>query len=305
MPIATRLSTALAGSLALFVASPALSATGGPGIAYSIQSGSTYSIYLVNPDGTGTVKLYTAPVKTNIVELDMRPGGNELAIIEGSAARNSLKIITYTDAGARTSVNAVPMDGCTATGIDYHPSGDGSLIVARYCGAAQDLEIRRFANGAFDSSPIVTLGTGVDNAMGQIRWLGDGSGFLLAYTNTTSGARIQRHELSNPSAPVTVWSMGSPSSLPSWFDVARCSGALDSSCSKFLYTDASWNLHRVHFDDFGGTDEGVLMAGADGHYSPDNSHILYRVSNKTSQQLKIDSNLLVAKGTFSGKDWRP
>ena len=156
-----------------------------------------------------------------------------------------------------------------------------------------------------ESSPIITLGTGADSAMGPIRWLGDGSGFLLAFDTTTGGVRIQRHELSNPSAPVTVWSMSNPSSLPSWFDVARCSGALDSSCAKFLYTDGAGNLHRVHFDDFGGTDEGVLMAGTDGHYSPDNGHILYRLSGKSSQQLKIDSITLLPKGTFAGKDWRP
>jgi hypothetical protein len=111
--------------------------------------------------------------------------------------------------------------------------------------------------------------------------------------------------LSNPSAPVTVWSMPNPSSLPSWFDVARCAGALDSSCAFLLYTDQAWNLHRVHFDDFGGTDEGVLTAGADGHYSPDNAHVLYRLSTRTSQQLMIDGQVLAAKGTFAGKDWRP
>src|SRR5205085_939719 len=182
---------------------------------------------------------------------------------------------------------------------------DGSMIVARYCGAAQNLEVRRFTNGAFESSPIITLGTGVDSAMGPIRWLGDGSGFLLAYDSSSGGVQIQRRDSSNPSAPVTVWSMANPSSLPNWFDVARCSGALDASCSKFLYTDQSGSLHRVHFDSFGGIDEGVLMAGADGHYSPDNSHILYRVSNTTSQQLKIDGTALVSKGTFAGKDWRP
>jgi hypothetical protein len=304
MKITRQLATVL-GFSALFFAAPALAATGGPAIAYSIQNGSTFSIYLTNPDGSGTVKLYTAPVKTNIAQIDMRPGGNQLAIIEGSAGRNLLKIIAYTDAGNPTSIATVDMSGCTATGIDYHPSGDGSMIVARYCGSAQNLEVRRFTNGAFESSPIVTLGTGVDSAMGPIRWLGDGSGFLLAYDTITGGVRIQRHELSNPNAPVTVWSMPNPSNLPNWFDVARCSGALDSTCAKFLYTDGSGNLHQVHFDDFGGTDEGVLMAGADGHYSPDNSQILYRVSNKTNQQLKIDSTTLVSKGTFAGKDWRP
>jgi hypothetical protein len=289
---------------AIAFADPALAATpGGPPIAYALQSGYTYSIFLTNPNGTGTVKLYTGPNKANIGQIDMRPGGNELAILEGSAARNSLKIITYSDAGSRTSVTTLPMGDCTATGIDYHPS-DGSLIVARYCGSAQNLEVTRFANGAFDA-PIITLGTGTNNAMGPIRWLGDGSGFLLAYISTSTNAQIRRHDMSNPNAPVTVWSMANPSSLPSWFDVARCAGTLDASCSMFLYTDGAWNLHRVHFDGFGGTDEGILLAGADGHYSPDNSQILYRVSNKTSQQLKIDSQVLVSKGTFAGKDWRP
>ena len=75
MQTVRQLSTVFLGSSALFVASPALAAPGGPAIAYSLQSGSTYSIYLTNSDGSGTVKLYTAPAKANIVQIDMRPGG--------------------------------------------------------------------------------------------------------------------------------------------------------------------------------------------------------------------------------------
>jgi hypothetical protein len=287
----------LAASGALALAGPAGAAvTGGPPIAYTVVNGTSSIVYLTNGVGSSPIKLYTGSSRTNIDQVDMRPGGHELAVQEGSAAQNVIKIITYNDSGVSTGVSTLPGDGCTPTGFDYHPSGDGSLIVARYCGSAQELEVRRFVNGAYEASPIVTLGTGATNAMGDVRWLADGAGFLLAYSNSTTGPRIQRHMLSNPTAPVTVWS--GAGDLPHWFDVAHCAG-----CTKLLYTDASWNLHEVTFDDFGGTDHGVIMAGADGHYSP-SGQILYRVSNKTSQQLKIDSQVLVSKGTFGGKDWR-
>src|SRR5690349_16396408 len=81
-----RTSIIASAAVALASASPAASAPGGPPIAYALTSGQTQSIYLANPDGSGTVKLYTTASKVNVSEIDIRPSGNQMAIIENSIA---------------------------------------------------------------------------------------------------------------------------------------------------------------------------------------------------------------------------
>ena len=56
---------------------------GGPEIAYVKAAGSSPELYLVNADGTSLTKLYTAPRKTNLSSPDLKPGGNEVAFMEG------------------------------------------------------------------------------------------------------------------------------------------------------------------------------------------------------------------------------
>jgi len=297
-----RPSSIVLASASLCVASSAFAATpGGPPIAYALLSGYTQSIYLTNPDGSAKVKLYTTANKVNIGDIDVRPGGNQLAIIEGSIAggQGVLKIINYTDAGVRGTVTTVSMPGCTAQGIDYHP-GDGSLLVARYCNSAAIQEVRRYTANGWDTDPLFQVTNGnPDKAAGKVRWMGDGTGFLWAESDTVNGGRIDRHMLSNTYAPVTIYQTGSLA-LPTWFDVAHC--GINPDCAKLLVTNQSGQINEITFD---GVDHGTLFSSAaDGHYSQDNAHILYRVSTKASQQLKIDGTVLVAKGTFAGKDWR-
>jgi hypothetical protein len=293
-----------AAAIVMATASPALAAAGGPPIAYTVASGSTQSIYLANPDGSGAVKLYTTGSKVGIGQLDMRPGGNQMAIVENSIAggQGILKIIDYSDAGVRQAVTTIAEPGCTAQGVDYHPS-DGSLLVARYCNQANIQEVRVYANGAWAADPLFGYTNGnPDRAAGKVRWLGDGSGFLWAESDTTNGARIDRHSLANPYAPVTIY-QADGFSLAQWFDVARCTGALDSSCAKVLVTNGSGQIHLIAFDNFGGTDQATLFtSAADGHYSPDNAHILWRQQIKSGYQLRIDSQVY-AKAS-GAKDWR-
>jgi hypothetical protein len=291
-------------------ASPALAAVvaGGPPIAYALNSGNTFTVTLSNPDGTGKASVYTSANKTYIAQVDIRPGGNELAILESSVAggQGVLKIVRYSNAGVRTGLTTVDSGNCQNLGVDYHPT-DGSLLVSRYCNNAAIQEVRVYhpAANSWDSDPLVQVTNGnPDKSAGMVRWLGDGSGFLWVVSDTSVGGRIDRHMLSNPYAPVTVYSTGR-ADQPNWFDVAHCTGALDSSCEKMLVTDISGQIHLVAFDDFGGSDHGVLYSNAaDGHYSPDNAHVLWRLQVKGGYQLKIDNGVFVSKGTFGGKDWR-
>src|SRR3982751_3191869 len=60
--------------------SPAAAVPGGPPIAYAVNGGSTIDVYLSNADGSGKVKVYSTSSKHNLWQIDVRPGGNQLAL---------------------------------------------------------------------------------------------------------------------------------------------------------------------------------------------------------------------------------
>jgi hypothetical protein len=298
----------LLAAAALFTAaSPAGAVPRGPPIAYAINSGSTIDVYLSNADGSGKVKVYSTTSKHNLWQIDMRPGGNQLALVENvspPSTYGTIKIISYSDGGAVSNVTSLAPTNCQVLGIDYHPT-DGSLLVSRYCNQASIIEVRSLVNGAYATDPLITLNNDGNSAAGYVRWLGDGSGFLWAFGTLANGGHIERHMLSNPYAPVNVYDTGD-FSIPSWFDVGRCAGALDSSCSKILVTTRSGVLHSVTFDDFGFTDQGALYGAnsTDGHYSSDNSRILWRYQTHSGYQLMIDNTVFIPKNATGVKDWR-
>src|SRR5689334_6433205 len=188
MGLFIRASILCSAAAAIAVASPALAVVGGPPIAYALGSGQTQSVYLANPDGSGTVKLYTSGSKVGIVQIDIRPGGNQMAIIEqSSASLGALKIINYSDAGVRQSVTTVDSGaGCYVNGVDYHPT-NGSLLVSRHCPPSIE-DALRYADGAFDSTPLVSR---TNMFGGKVRWINDGSGFLWAVNDESgTGGRI-------------------------------------------------------------------------------------------------------------------
>jgi hypothetical protein len=164
------------------------------------------------------------------------------------------------------------------------------------------LEVRRYTSAGYDSSALFNAGDPQDNAISNLRWLGDGSGFLLQYGNVPSGGGIRLHDLNTPSAPVFVVFNPDYTKGPQTFDVARCAPTL--ACSKLVYTE-NGKLYEVSFNGSGGSAPVLLRTGWDGHYSPDNSQILYRIPGKTSQTLAIDSTTLVSKVSIGAKDWRP
>lgn len=274
----------------------------GPPIAYARQSGSAYDLYLANANGTGTIKLYSGPAK-NTLNVDMNPatgGGNELAVVESRST--GFKIIRYNDAGGGRTVTPFN-DGCWVDSLDYHPS-NGSLLIIRRCSNPQTVEIRVWSNGAY--GPAIASTDGQNDSYSSARWLGDGSGFLVRYGNVASGTEIQRRNMSNPSAPTTVWADPNLGAAMS-FDTARCSGALEPSCMKFLYYDGL-ALREVQYDDVGEVSDNPVVTGWGGRYSPDNSRVLYRVQVKGGYTLNVTNpaQTTAAKGDIiGGFDWRP
>jgi len=291
-------STLLCACALFAAASPAAAVPGGPAIAYALTSGQTQSIYLANPDGTGTVKLYTTGSKVGISELDIRPGGNQMAIIESSSASlGVLKIINYSDAGVRQSVTTVASGAsCYVNGVDYHPT-DGSLLVSRHCPpSVEDLVV--YSGGAYSSTPLVSY-TGIFG--GKVRWTNDGNGFLWAVGDAAAGGRIDLYDLNNTAAPVTVWRSGS-NGVPNSFDVQRCGPS--HSCDKMLVTTPyGGEIHEANFT-AGGTDLRTVYTSAwnDAHYSPENAHILWARQVQGQSSIMIDNKVFV-KGVGT-KDWR-
>jgi hypothetical protein len=273
-----------------------------PPIAYPlVSSNGNQDLYLVNPDGSGKVLLYSAG-KVGIGMLDMNAAANQLAIVE--TGFKGFKIINYSSAGVRQSINPVS-DTCTISGIDFHPT-DGSLLVGEYCSSEDMLQIRRWTSAGFDAAPMVTFGSGQNQAIGHVRWLGDGSGFLVNYLysdGTTLHRRIDRYMMGTLGAPVTVTSV--PPSANADFDTARCGGTTTGPCWALAYDDGTGHIHRLHFDSMGAMEDSV-QTGSTPHFSPSNSQLLYRLQSRPNFLLKVDDFSLVAKGNVGpGIDWRP
>src|SRR3954453_19114777 len=159
-------------AFALFASSSAIAGVG-PEIAYQEQHQNGDEIYLINPDGTGHSLVFKGPSKYFVSNLDMRPGGGELAV----ALRTRLFIVDYDERGVKTSSREIPIaNGCNTGALDYHPS-DGSLLIGQSCGSS-NTKIYRLAAGAssFDPTPILSF----SNYAG-VRWSRSGTRIYYSY----------------------------------------------------------------------------------------------------------------------------
>jgi len=286
------------GASLLLAAAPAHAA---PPIAYTMANNQkSVDLFLVNPDGTGKIKLYTTAKGANIRLLDMNPNANQLAILE-SSSQHLVKIIDYDSAGVAGTITILN-DPCLISGIDFHPT-DGSLLVSHWCQSTDTLEVRQWSNEAFDSQPLATFGTS-SNAIGQVHWLGDASGFLIYFAHpegTTQQRQIDRYMIGTMSAPVTVVVL--PRSAVGEFDTARCTTSSTGPCWAMAYDDGAGQVHKVHFDAMSTTEDSV-QAGSSPHYSPDNSQLLYRLQTHAGYYLKVDNFTLVSKAAvYAPLDW--
>jgi len=245
-------------------------------IAYAKEVGSGFSIFVTNPNGTGTLKLYSGPSKNSLI-VDMNPalsaGSNELAVVASRAT--GFKIIRYTDAGVVQPIQNFD-DGCYVDSLDFHPT-NGSLLVVRRCNNPQLVEVRVWSGGSY-GAPIAST-----------------DGMNSSYRSPS------------PSLPSTVWSstdLGAALNL----DTARCAGALVTSCMKFLYGDGADRVREVQYSDFGMESDTVVVAnGWGGRYSPDNSRILHRIRVKGGFTLNVTNpqQQTAAKAVYNDADWRP
>jgi len=144
---------------------------GGPPIAY-IKAGSTQEIHLVNADRTGLTRLYTAPRKTSLGWLDLKPGGNELAFTE----KFRIKIQKFHDNGQPNGAATTITTSCTAWHPDYHPNGDGRFIYIVAC--SSDFGIWQYTPGGGSAEIFGTISTN------RVRW--NRTGTHIYYDEETS-----------------------------------------------------------------------------------------------------------------------
>jgi hypothetical protein len=295
-----QLFTALVASASLALAiSPAHAA---PPIAYGLVNGTKMDLYLTNPNASGKVLLYSTDKKVNIGMVDMDPSANRLALVQSDFS--GFKVIDYSSAGVRTNVTSVS-DACQIHGIDFHPT-DGSLLLSESCTGQGIVQVRRWTQSGFDSAPLATFGSPQLNGVGHVRWLGDGSGFLVGYLHDNGDGsltrRIDRYMLNALSSPVTVIELATNPLYD--FDTARCTGSFTGPCWALVYDDGNGKIHKLHFDSMS-TIEDWVKPGATPHFSPDNSQTLYRLQVKTNMLLKVDDFSVVSKGDVGAIDWRP
>src|SRR3954454_11047341 len=172
--------------LAMTLSSVAATANAAPPVAYvKAGAGNASEVWLIQPDGSGALRVYRGPSKVSISDLDVRPGGGQLAFIEGITA---IKVVTYNSAGVQQRVDVVPQPtGCRNAGLDF--KADGELLFGQSCdgGNSRNIDI-------WDGSAVRTVIGNLATQATKVRWLRDGSGFLWA-TATATGVEVHRSDL--------------------------------------------------------------------------------------------------------------
>jgi hypothetical protein len=279
--------------IATSLSAPAVAqSAGGPQIAYVKVSGSTNEIYLVNPDGSGLKKLYTAPRKYGITTLDLKPGGNEIAFVErASGVPATLKKISFNDAGAAVGTATTIALPCAPDYLDYHPT-EPKLIFSAICGTNSTL-----ATVNTDGSAFTALHQGPTQTTfhGQPRWLPDGT-YVYVYADDAMQLHLCRNECVAADRFYSASNIGR-------VDVGRTANTALVDGPSIYISEVDAAAGAVLRSNF--------ITGRGGHYSPDDRNILYATNHSASgDYLQIYNGntgqiaRITAKGTFGPADWR-
>lgn len=129
---------------------------GGPPIAYVKRLSNGDEIYLVNEDKSGPIRVYKAPSKVQITMLDLRPGGGEIAFLEGYA---KLKILAFDAYGRPQPGNPRTIrtvsSPCTVESPDYHPN-NGTLLFTDGCGRNRAIRLVQPGAPQADDVPLLS-----------------------------------------------------------------------------------------------------------------------------------------------------
>jgi hypothetical protein len=273
-----------------------------PPIAFAKNgSGNVDEVWLVNPDGTGAVRVYRGTSKTNVTNVDVRPGGGQVAFIEFYQGSNyRIKVVSYDANGVAQSTTTVPQPaGCVNQGLDFR--SDGLLLFSQVCNSDTVLSIDTW-DGTTVTPVLANLGQ--NDTPWQVRWLPDGSGFLWRSTGLpATPQQLRESSLSNPSAWNVLWNIPSTSSAV-YIDAANQSSSI-----LVTFAGPPAQVLQYPFDSVSGVGSATLVAsGTEGHFSPDDSKIVYRVQTKTGWNLVVKdlssgSVKTIQTGIGLSEDW--
>jgi len=127
--------------------------SGGPPIAYVKRLSNGDEIHLISATGAERLQIYKAKSKVQVTMLDLRPGGGEVAFMEGYT---TLKILAFDDLGRPLPGNPrlirTVSSPCSVESPDYHPNG--TLLFVEGCGRDRAVRtVQKDANQA-DGTPV-------------------------------------------------------------------------------------------------------------------------------------------------------
>jgi hypothetical protein len=274
--------------LAGLIAATATAAQVQPEIAYATAGGRP-EIRLINADGTGRSLLYRGGSRSEIHQLDIKPGGGELAFEEhttkqqGSAS--AIKIINYDANGSPIGLARILQLTCRAGSLDYHPT-DGTLIYHDCRGLNR---IRRL-----NTTTLASEDLGLSHDAVRANWID--ATHILYYAQQRFWT-VSTDALDSPIGPYFYPSFGS-------LDIST-SGlvALWSEGSQISYIDVA-SLEPRRF----------LAPGLQGHFSSDDHYVAYITGSSVGQKgqyiiirgwdLAGAPTNLVGQGSFTALDWR-
>lgn len=271
----------------------------GPEIVYA----SGKDIHLVNPDGSGAIRIYRGRGSGFIDSVSLKKGGGTVAFVEDWV----LKFIDYDASGRQVGpIRSVAPVCYRIANVNYHPDGQ-SVIYHESCNGIVSIKQVAVPTASNPSPQPVTLVTNPDIIdVGGF----DGAGQSFVYTLTSATAwELRRYYLSGsdqlvatkaPSGPQfrhpALRHDGSLALVAHWTDSSGPSGTGYTS----EYATASGAVARSNF-----------ITGQRGDYAPDDIRIVFRNKEGRTTYLRfLDANGLprpIASSTafmaFHDVDW--
>ena len=291
---------AAAAAGALSITSANAQTTGGPTIAY-VKVGGTQEIYLVNPNGSGSTRLYTVPKKTGIASLDLRPGGNEIAFVETASGKpRVLKILKFNIAGVKLGEPVTVPNLCAPDYVDYNPvaSEPPTVIISEVCNRIKSIiSIRTDGTGR----TVLQQGPEANVYVAQPRWLKDGVSYVYVRALDSNPTQQQLcRNACDPGSGELLWT----GQQVTWIDVGR-------SDNRILFTGGNSQMKMIDGDTGADLTPTPFISGTGGHFSPDGRYILFETPHLASGDfLHIYdrttglASRLTAKSEYGPTDWR-
>ena len=259
----------------------------GPEIAYTINN----EIYLINPGGSGKVRIYRGKGSGFIDSVSLKKDGGAIAFVDNWV----LKFMSYTATGAQSgAIYSLP--GCyRQANVQYHPDGN-SVIYSELCNGTtyvRQVAIPTAANPKpvpqtlFDNPAIIDLGN----------FDASGTSFVYSISNATAW-EIRRHYLTGADEVV----VGKPASGPQMRDPSIShSGTRVIAAHWHSNSGPAGTNYSSEYDVGTGTvARSNFITGQIGDYAPDDVRIAYRTTEGKTTYLQYLDNTGIPRRITSG-----